>query len=207
MDGTLTDSASGIVASLRHAMAAVGVGSLDAATERAFIGPPMIASMRRLVPPDRVDDAVAAYREYFVARGMFDNAVYDGVPDVLRRLTAAGVRLAVATSKTEIYAVQILEHFGLADLFEVVGGATMDGSRITKPDVLASVLDRLEHPDPATAVMFGDRHHDVEGAAAHGIDCYAVEWGYGAPGEHSNAAGRLVRPEQMADIVLVRGSD
>lgn len=192
LDGTLSDSAPGILAALRHAFEVIGLPPLDAATERAILGPPFYESLPPLVGPDRVPDVIAAYREHYGRGGMFDTSVFAGVTGVLGALRAAGVRLAVATSKPEAYAVPIVEHLGLAGFFETVGGDTLDGALNTKALVIGEVLDRLDGPEPGDVVMVGDRSHDVLGARAHGIDCLAVGWGYAVPGELAAAAPAAV---------------
>jgi phosphoglycolate phosphatase-like HAD superfamily hydrolase len=125
------------------------------------------------------DVAIAAYRADYSTRGWAMNALFDGIPQLLTDLRAAGVRLAVATSKAEPTAQRILEHFGLDQHFEVIAGASLDGVRATKTEVVAHALAALE-PLPDRVVMVGDRAHDVEGAAAHGIATVVVDWGYGA---------------------------
>jgi phosphoglycolate phosphatase-like HAD superfamily hydrolase len=125
------------------------------------------------------DGAIAAYRADYSTRGWAMNALFDGIPQLLTDLRAAGVRLAVATSKAEPTAQRILEHFGLDQHFEVIAGASLDGVRATKAEVVAHALAALE-PLPDRVVMVGDRAHDVEGAAAHGIATVVVDWGYGA---------------------------
>lgn len=184
LDGTLTDSADGIVASFRHALARIGAdvpGSDDddAGLARRVVGPPMLHTLQTMGLGERADTAFAAYRADYTSRGWAINRVYDGVPDLLTDLRAAGVRLAVATSKNEPMAVRILEHFGLDHHFEVIAGASPDGVRASKSDVLAHALAQLG-PLPDSVLMIGDRSHDVEGAAEHGIDTVVVEWGYGA---------------------------
>ncbi len=124
------------------------------------------------------DAAIAAYRADYSTRGWALNSVFDGIPQLLADLRATGVRLAVATSKAEPTARRILAHFGLDAHFEVIAGASLDGARATKTDVMAHALTQLE-PLPERVVMVGDRAHDVEGAAAHGIDTVVVDWGYG----------------------------
>ena len=110
-------------------------------------------------------------------------------------------RLAIATSKPELTARRILEYFGYTDRFEVIGGATFDMSRATKPAVLGYVLDQL---GPTRAVMVGDRHHDVEGAAEHGLACVGVTWGYAQPGELQRAGARWIVDEPHDLIAVVR---
>ncbi|BBY42062.1 HAD-IA family hydrolase [Mycolicibacterium celeriflavum] len=178
LDGTLTDSAQGIVSSFRHALGSVGAAVPDGDLANMVVGPPMHHTLRRLGLGDQTDAAIAAYRADYLTRGWAMNRVFDGIPALLRDLRAAGVRLAVATSKAEPTARRILAHFGLADCFEVIAGASVDGSRATKVDVVEHALAQLGSL-PERTLMVGDRSHDVEGAAAHGIDTVVVGWGYG----------------------------
>ena len=179
LDGTLTDSAHGVVASFRHALAAVGADIPDGDLAAKVVGPPMHQTMVALGLGERAGEAIAAYRADYTSRGWAMNALFEGVTDLLADLQAAGVRLAVATSKAEPTALRILEHFGIADRFEVIAGASLDGTRAAKADVLGHALDQL-HPLPVRVLMVGDRSHDVEGAAEHGIATVVVDWGYGA---------------------------
>lgn len=178
LDGTLTDSAPGIVASFRHALAAVGADDPGGDLAGRIVGPPMHHTLAALGLGDRVDAAVAAYRAEYTRSGWAMNTLYDGVAELLADLQAAGVRLAVATSKAEPIALRILEHFDIADGFEVVAGASVDGTRAAKADVVAHALQQLG-PLPERVLMVGDRAHDVEGAAEHGIATVVVGWGYG----------------------------
>ena len=154
---------------------------------------------------ERADEAIAAYRADYVSRGWAMNSVFDGIPDLLTDLRAAGVRLAVATSKAEPTAQRIIEHFGLDHHFEVIAGATLDGVRASKADVVAHALAQLE-PLPERVLMVGDRSHDVEGASAHGIDTVVVEWGYGADDfAGPDAAEALAHVATVAELREVLG--
>ena len=178
LDGTLTDSAQGIVSSFRHALGEIGSVVPDGDLASRIVGPPMHHTLAELGLGERVDLAIAAYRADYSTRGWAMNKVFDGIPALIADLRAAGVRLAVATSKAEPTARRILAHFGLDGHFEVVAGASVDGSRAKKADVLAHALAQLA-PLPERVLMVGDRLHDVEGAAEHGIDTVVVGWGYG----------------------------
>jgi len=178
LDGTLTDSAPGIVASFRHALAAVDAEVPGGDLAVRIVGPPMHHTLAELGLGDRVDAAVAAYRADYTGRGWAMNTLYDGIADLLADLQAAGVRMVIATSKAEPTAVRILEYFGIAGRFEVIAGASPDGTRASKADVIAHALQRLG-PLPERVLMVGDRAHDVEGAAEHGIATVVVGWGYG----------------------------
>ena len=178
LDGTLTDSAQGIVSSFRHALGEIGVEIADDGDLAGrIVGPPMHHTLREMGLTDP-DAAIAAYRADYTTRGWAMNSLFDGIPQLLTDLRAEGIRLAVATSKAEPTARRILEHFGLDEHFEVIAGASLDGVRSTKTEVMAHALAQLE-PLPERVVMVGDRAHDVEGAAAHGIGTVVVDWGYG----------------------------
>lgn len=178
LDGTLTDSADGIVSSFRHALRHVGAAEPEGDLASRIVGPPMHHTLSGLGLGGRTDAAIAAYRADYSTRGWAMNTLFDGIGSLLADLRAADVRLAVATSKAEPTARRILAHFALDEHFEVVAGATLDGSRSSKVDVLGHALAQLQ-PLPERVLMVGDRVHDVEGAAAHGIDAVVVEWGYG----------------------------
>lgn len=193
LDGTLSDSAPGILAALRHAFAVNGLPPLDPHTERVILGPPFYESLPPLIGgAERLPDVIAAYREHYGNGGMFDTLAYDGIADVLAALHARGDRLAVATSKPEPYAVPIVEHLGLAGYFETIGGDELDGSLGTKALVIEKVLGRLGVQGGDDVLMVGDRAHDVVGARAHGIGCLGAGWGYGQPGELVGAGARAV---------------
>jgi phosphoglycolate phosphatase len=209
LDGTLSDSAVGIIAAVRHAFAVNGLPPLDESTERAILGPPFHESLPPLIGTAAIPAVVAAYRERYSAGGLYETSVFDGVRELLEGLRAHGVTMAVATSKLEQYAAPIVEHLGLARYFDTVGGDELDGSFGTKALVIAKVLARLGHPDPATVLMVGDRSHDVEGARAHRIDCIGAGWGYGMPGELIAAAPSLIcaTPADVGRAFGLDGSD
>lgn len=177
LDGTLTDSAEGIVASFLHALDQVGVAVPDGDLAARIVGPPMDDTFQSMLGKD-AERAIAAFRAEYADRGWAMNTLFEGIQPLLADLRAAGVRLAVATSKLEPTARRILAHFGLDQHFEVIAGASPDGSRKTKVEVLAHALDQLR-PLPERVLMVGDRSHDVHGATAHGIDTVVVGWGYG----------------------------
>jgi len=205
LDGTLTDSAPGILAGIRHAYGALGLPVPDDAALRSFVGPPITDSFgAHGVPPERVPDAVRAYREVFAAGGMYDNRVFDGVPAVLTGLRAAGCLLAVATSKPEVFARPICDRFGLTELVDGVFGAPLDDGVSTKAAVIAKALGALGRACPVDdadgpVLMVGDREHDVHGAAAHGIACIGVTWGYAAAGE-LDGAGAIALVDDVAGL-------
>jgi phosphoglycolate phosphatase-like HAD superfamily hydrolase len=201
LDGTLTDSAEGIVSSFRHALAEIGAEVPDGDLAGRIVGPPMHHTLQQMGLDDP-ETAIAVYRADYSTRGWAMNRLFDGIPQLLSDVSAAGIRLAVATSKAEPTARRILEHFGLDGYFEVIAGASLDGVRSTKAEVVAHALAQLG-PLPERVVMVGDRAHDVEGAAAHGIGTVVVDWGYG---RSDFAAPAAVAPAaHVATIDELRG--
>ncbi|MCJ0903383.1 HAD-IA family hydrolase [Rhodococcus sp. ARC_M6] len=209
LDGTITDSAPGIHAGFRHALAAVGHPEPTEEMLAAVIGPPMIDTFRSLgMTNTEVETAINTYIERYDAIGWSENSVFDGMDEVLARAKANGTRLGVATSKSERFAVRILEHFGLAEHFEFIGGASNDGVRRAKPDVIAHSLTSLGLTPVAAAdggtpdvLMIGDRDHDVLGAAKFGIPALFVEWGYGSTSEAHGAHCSVASTSELGGLL------
>ena len=209
LDGTLVEPEEGITAGIQVALAAVGIDEPERTALRRYIGPPLqdgFATHHGLAG-ERLDVAVEAYRGYFDARGYAEVEVHRGVPELLAGLRAVGAAVAVATSKPEVRAVRVLDHAGLLGAFDVVAGATEDGSRRHKADVVADALTRLAAaggPAPGPAVLVGDRDLDVLGARGVGIDAVAVRWGHAEPGE-LEAAGPVALVATVAELAEVLG--
>ena len=209
LDGTITDSAPGIHGGFRHALATVGHPEPTEAMLASVIGPPMVDTFRSLgMAPADVDRAIAAYIERYDATGWQENSVYEGMDVVLGKARASATRLAVATSKSERFAIRILEHFGLAEHFEFIGGASDDGTRRAKPDVIAHSLTSLGitpvlASDGGTpdVLMIGDRDHDVLGAAKYGIPTVVVEWGYGSAEEARQAFRSVSSASELGGLL------
>lgn len=181
LDGTLTDSMPGITRSVQYALEHFGIHVEDTNTLRRFIGPPLRDSFRDYYHFDesQTERAVAQYRERYEAKGMFESEVYEGIPALLEELRRSGKTIMLATSKPEINARQILEHFGIDPFFSFVGGADLEGRREHKADVLRHILAHFPEVNPENMVMVGDRHHDIDGAKTVQIDAIGVLYGYG----------------------------
>ncbi|MDL9944326.1 HAD hydrolase-like protein [Gordonia sp. ABSL11-1] len=209
LDGTITDSFAGIANSFRHALAAVGAPEPAPEVVAGIAGPPMIDTLTGLgLDQETADVAMRAYRERYTDVGWLENSVFDGMGPVLADLAASGRTLAVATSKNENTARAILEHFGLAGHFRIISGASDDGRRRAKSDVIARALDQLGiagtdgQVGDVPVVMIGDRAHDIEGAALFGIPAILVGWGYALDGEDGSAAWSV---GSIADLREVLG--
>ena len=206
LDGTITDSAPGITKSIAATLQTLGLPIPSPAELVEYVGPPLLDSFRdfaHMTEPE-ARDALAIYRTSYHADGAFDSAVFPGVRGVLKRLKDAGIPLAVATSKPELQARRILDHFGLTEYFDVICGASEDESRSAKGDVVAEALRRLTEQgvDLSQTVMVGDRSHDVEGAAEHGLPTILVEWGYGSPAEAAGAIAVVHSTDQLSALLL-----
>lgn len=207
LDGTLTDPAFGITRSLAYALEQLGRPVADPDALRHHIGPPLSIIFADIgVAEAQIPRAIAAYRERYTDVGMFENALVPGIAELLAALAATGVQLVIATSKPDAHAEIILQHFAIRAPFVFVGGASLDGRRSVKADVVAHALQWLDFPDADDVVMIGDREHDVHGAREHGIDTIGVLWGYG-PRAELEAAGAAVivdTVDELAALLLPR---
>ena len=201
LDGTLTESAPGIIRSAKYALARFGMEPSDEIMKK-FIGPPLLESFQNLcgLSEEESREAIRLYREYFAEKGMFENSVYDGVYEMLEALRAEGKILAVATSKPEIYAKKILEHFHLTEYFAHISGAELDHVRMTKADVLRNAVRQTGLTDVSQGLMIGDRLHDVEGANELGMETLGVLYGYGSREELMNA-GAVAIAETPVEVI------
>lgn len=201
LDGTLTNPALGITNSLAYALEKFNIEVTDKKELYRFIGPPLQDSFENFYHFSKEDSlkAVDFYRDYFRHKGLYENEVYQGIPDLLERLKAQGKKLLVATSKPEEFARQILKHFELFDYFDLVAGASMDGSRRLKGDVIAHALTSAQVSDLSATIMIGDREHDIIGAKKNGLDAIGVLYGFGSQ-EELEKAGAKDMAKTVADL-------
>lgn len=198
LDGTLTDSGPGIMNCAQLALNHFGIPVPSREDLRVFVGPPLRQTFARFgVPPEKIDEAIQVFRGRYVPIGKFENTPYPGIQELLRDLKAAGYALYVATSKPQVTAIEVLEHFHLAQYFQVICGASLDEGRETKEDVITYLLSQIGSPDQV--VMVGDTDYDVIGARAHGIDTIGVTWGYGER-EAMVAAGAVALADTPQDL-------
>ncbi|MCX5515265.1 HAD family hydrolase [Kaistia algarum] len=184
LDGTLTDPYPGISASILHALEKLGRPAVDEATLRAAVGPPLEAAFAAMLDGDAVmaKEALRLYRERYAPVGIYENRVFDGIPELLGQLRADGLRLFIASSKPRVFCEAIADHFGFASYFERIYGSELDGSRVGKADLIAHLLAE-EGIEAGRSVMVGDRRHDIDGARANGMRVIGVAWGYGSAEE------------------------
>ena len=207
LDGTLTDPAEGILNSIRHSLTyypEITVPNRDILEK--FIGPPLWESYVKYCGMDKetAEEAVEHYREYFRPTGIFENKLYGGIPELLRELKASGVNVRLATSKPDVFAHRILDHFGIAECFTSVQGSALDGSLVKKEDVIAKIITETEGITASNTVMIGDTAFDVRGARANGIPAIGVTYGYGSTAEIADAGAFMIvkSVEELAMILL-----
>lgn len=206
LDGTLTDPGVGIRNSVAYALEKFGILVEHILDLNCFIGPPLQESFQRFYSfsKEQAEQAVVYYREYYQTRGMLENLVYGGIPEMLIQLKAHGKTLLVATSKPEVYARQILDHFVLTQYFDYIAGGNLDGTRCQKDEVIAYALEQCPPYASTKPLMVGDRKHDIIGAKRIGIDSIGVLFGYGSTEELADAgAMKLIGTvEELTQILL-----
>lgn len=206
LDGTILDSAPGIVDALTATFTHLGLPVPSRDEFMAYIGPPLLASFqeRAGLSEEKAREALSLYRADFRRDGAFDSAVFPGVNGLLVSLRDAGIPLAIATSKPEDQARAILDHFELTDYFTVIAGASEDDARTSKAHVVGHALSELSNSgaDISQSVLIGDRIYDVEGAAAHNVPTIIVEWGYGSPVEAAGAITTVYSADRLRELLL-----
>jgi phosphoglycolate phosphatase len=205
LDGTLVDSAPGIVQTIAHTLRTLDYPVPPVGELLRWVGPPLPESFTLLggVPKNRVDEALAIYRERYVDVGAYDSKLFDGVGALLRDLKERGTTLALATSKPHTPAVLMLEHFTLAHHFAVIATAWDDETRGEKPLIVGDALEELAKKGHSveSIVMVGDRIHDVDGAKEHGLPSIIVGWGYGTGAEWGHADYVAHTPRQLRTLL------
>ena len=202
LDGTITDSAPGITNSVAYALGKVGIEVKNKNELRHFVGPPLITEFMKSYGFSEEDakQMVSFYREYYTVKGIFEHNVYEGIPELLKTLSGLGKKIILATSKPEVFAKKILEHFGLADYFDCIAGASLDETRTRKDEVISYALEMTGISDISRTVMIGDREHDVIGAGKFGMDSIGVLYGYGDLTELTEAGATHIA-DSVKDIL------
>ena len=194
LDGTLTDPALGITNCVIYALEKFGIHPSAREELHPYIGPPLVYSFTQFHGLSEEDAirAVAYYRERFSVDGWRENSVFDGIHELLCSLQEKGVKLILATSKPEVFALRILEHFDLAKYFIFAAGSTLDGQRPEKADVIAYIQEKYPHIRCENTLMVGDRCYDVLGAHCQGLQAVGVLFGYGDRKEMEQAGADYI---------------
>lgn len=208
LDGTLIDSAPGILNCVDHALSFYGITEKDPAIRNEFLGPPLYNTFMRVYgfSHEQALEAVEHYRERFRPIGVLENTLYPGIRDLLTSLHAHGKTVVLATSKPLPFARIILDHYEITGLFDFIGGGDISGKRALKSEVLEYILaeNGWGEADKPRMVMIGDRRFDVEGAKALGLDCVGVLYGYGSREELLQAGADALAgsPAELLSLLL-----
>ncbi len=200
LDGTLTDSAEGIIKCVQYALEKIGIIEKDVEKLKVFVGPPLQESFKMMYGFDdeTTNKAIAYYRERFKPIGMFENKVYDGIPELLKTMKENGKINLIASSKPEVFVKTILEHFDILKYFDIVVGASLDESRNSKEAVIEEALLQLKMTDQNgqysddKCVMIGDRKYDINGAKYFGLRNIGVSYGFAPEGELEVAGADVI---------------
>lgn len=213
LDGTITDSGEGITKAVQYALKHFGINVEDINELKKFVGPPLRDSYMKFYNFDeeKATEGIKVFREYYEEKEMFENSLYDGIVDVLKALKKSGKELIVATSKPEVHAKKILEHFNVDKYFTIIAGADFEETRVKKGDVIKYALDNLRNTlndnevlNLSQVIMIGDREHDIIGAKENNIKAIGVLYGYGDVVELTQARASYIvsKPEDLLEILL-----
>lgn len=207
LDGTLTDSGLGITKSVQYALRSFGIEEHDLNKLNVFIGPPLKDSFMEFyhMTEQQAQEAVKQYRVYYKETGIFENKLYDGIDTMLQKLKEQGKELFLATSKPELFAKQILQYFHIDSYFTYIAGASFDGSREEKIDVMRYALSLGQVQNMEEAVMIGDRKFDMEAAKQLGMDSIGVLFGFGSKEELTSYGANILvnTPKELEELLLL----
>ncbi len=205
LDGTLTDSQEGILNSFRNIFKHFGMKEPEYEVLKTLIGPPLVHTMTQTFgfTGEQAEESVRIFRSYYDNQGYMENRVYEGIPQILQRLKVLGCKLTVATSKPEVTAKKIIEHFNLAQYFDYVCGSLSDESRSKKTEVIEHAIKTNGITDRSKILMVGDRKYDVEGAHQSGLKCAGVLFGYGSRQEFEACGADYIveKPEELEKLI------
>ena len=216
LDGTLVDSGEGITNSVKFALEHFGIHPSSREELYKFIGPPLVDSFMRFCgfSREQAGEATEVYRRRYRVKGVYENRVYDGVPELLGALRRAGIECVLATSKPEVFANIVLDDMGLREYVSFVAGAEIEGGeererplRTNKDEVIAYALESLGINDKTRVLMVGDRCHDIEGAKQNGISSVGVLWGFGSREELEKAGADLIAASPKEVLALALGNN
>lgn len=204
LDGTLTDPRRGIFNSFHYALDKLGLAEKNPDTMHSLIGPPLRETFKKRygVADKQIEQAVIHYREYFGDKGLFENEIYDGIPGLLKNLKNDGRKVILATTKADIYAERILEHFQIKEYFDFLSCATFDGSRTDKGEIIAHALKQQNIKGSQSVAMTGDRLFDIMGAKQNGIASIGVVYGFGTR-EELRSAGSDYLVTSVAELAAL----
>lgn len=195
LDGTLTDSGEGIAKCFQYALKHFGIQENNMENLRRVMGPPLKDSFLHFygLSESQAEEAVKKYRERYNEKGMYENRLYDGIEELLKKLSGEGIKLAVASSKSAFFVGKICEHYKIKQYFHHFTAGNEDGSRSSKYEVVRDALKEFGEIEKDKAVLVGDRSLDVDGGHKCEIKVIGAAYGFG---------GRKELLDSKADIIV-----
>lgn len=182
-DGTVADTGEGVFFCIRKAIERFGLRQPTEAEIRKFIGPPMVVSYKTLYPQlsdDEVQKLLVSFREDYVKTGLYKFRLYDGITELLKKLSESGIKTAVASSKPQKELERIITYSGIDKYIGAIVGADINYKDSDKATIVEDAMKKLGVEDKSRVLMVGDRKYDIVGAHKVGIACAAVLFGYGS---------------------------
>lgn len=206
LDGTITDSREGIINGFVYALKYYGIEVEDRKYLEKFIGPSLLDTFKNEYKFDEEQAilAVAKYREYYSEKGLKENKLYDGIKDLIIELTNNNKNVVLATAKPTVYTNEILEIHGIKQYFKFISGATLDGSRVKKADIIKYALENLKPINLEECIMVGDRTYDIAGAKENNMKSIGVTYGFGSEQELKSAGANYIAHsiEELKNIIF-----
>ena len=205
LDGTVTNSAPGIIDSAVFAIKQMGFEVPPMSVLKQFVGPPLRYSFAHYVGMSELqaEQAIAIYRESYAAGGIYNNSLYDGVKEFLEKAKSSGKVLLLATSKPEKSVYVVLDYLGIRKYFDFVSAASFSPELDSKTKIIERAISMCDC-EKSDCVMIGDRLYDVEGATNNGIECIGILNGSGLYDELNNAGAVLIVEDYktLSEILL-----
>ena len=205
-DGTISQSAEGVRYSLERTIEKMGKPMPDLSDYLKYLGPPLVNTMKNICgfSEEECEKGADIYREFYKTAGVTNNCLYDGMAEVLKKLSASSAKLAVCSSKYEKFVKEACDYLNITRYFDAVCGSSKDGSRKEKADLIPYALQRLGAGKNCRAVLIGDTYFDAQGALQTGTDFIGAEYGYGKkePMEQYGARAFVKSPSEIIGLVL-----
>lgn len=181
LDGTLTNPKVGIINSILYALKKLDIIELNTGELITFIGSPLRDAFieRYNLSSEVADQAVNIFREYFSTKGLYENELYEGIPDLLKSLNSQNFKLYVATSKPTVFAFKILRYFDIEKYFIDIIGSNLDNTLSDKTEIISHTIS-LHNLQRDKSLMVGDRKYDIVAAKNNSIKSIGVTYGYGS---------------------------
>ena len=206
LDGTIVDSKEGIINGFIYALKYFNIEVKNRKQLEKFIGPPLEDTFMEYYnfTKEQSDYAIEKYREFYENSGVWETKLYTGIDKIIHKLKQNGRNVILATSKPEIFANKILEKYKIKSYFFFIAGATLDGTRNKKKDVIKYALENIKNENVENCIMVGDRNCDINGAKANNMKSIGVTYGFGSKAELENAGADYIAEnmEELEKILL-----